>query len=125
MAKFVHQGFLQKYPFEDIELEQYRIPSEEYALYLDYKEQTALSDALGRCIRTINLSELDGRLATQEDWKTLKSALCQVQSIVLLDDRPLVENIIVKKYADRTLRIYIRLFLLEGKECRYVTINSN
>ena len=83
MAGFVHQGFLQRYPYEGIDLSRHRIASDECVYYLDYKEQSALSDASGKCIRTIHVSELDGRVGTLEDWKTLIVRLCYVHSIVL------------------------------------------
>ena len=124
MAQFVHQGFLQRFPYEGIDLSRHRIASEMCACLLDYKEQEALSDASGKCIRTLLVSELDGKLATREDWKALTERLRHVHSIVLLDDRPKVENGIVKAYADRTLRVYIHLFLLENKECLYAQIAS-
>ena len=117
MAGFVHQGFLQRFPYEEIDLKMHQISSDKSVFFLDYKEHTALSDATGKFIRTINVSELDGRMATSEDWNTLSARLSHVHTIVILDDRPMVDNDIVKAYADRTLRIYIRLFLLEGKEC--------
>ncbi len=124
MVKFVHQGFLQRFPYEGIDLDRHRIASDNCICYLDYKEQSALSDVSGKCIRTIHVSELDGRLSTLEDWKTLAARLHHVHSIILLDDRPRVENAIVKAYADRTLRVYIHLFLLESKECLYTPMAS-
>ena len=124
MARFVHQGFLQRFPYEGIDLSRHQIASEMCACLLDYKEQAALSDASGKCVRTIHVSELDGKLATMEDWRSLAARLRHVHSIVLLDDRPIVENVIVKAYSDRTLRVYIHLFLLESKECLYAQIAS-
>ena len=124
MAGFVHQGFLQRFPYEEIDLKSHLIASDEYVIFLDYKEHVALSDVSGKCTRTIHVSELDGRIATQEDWKTMSLQLQHVDSIILLDDRPIVENRIVKAYADRTLRVYIHLFLLEYKECLYSQIAS-
>lgn len=119
MRRFVHQGFLQKFPYKTIDVSQHSIDREEAAFFLDYREQTALSDAMGECVRTINLSELDGHPSTEEDWCFLKSRLQHVHKIILIDDRPAVENNIVEAYADRTLRVYIQLFMQDGKEYLY------
>jgi len=119
MQRFVHQGFLQQFPYKTIDVSQHCIAREDAVYFLDYREQEALSDAMGECVRTINLSELDGHLSTEEDWCFLKSRLQHVHKIVLIDDRPAVENNIVEAYADRTLRVYMHLFIQEGKECLY------
>ncbi len=119
MTRFVHQGFLQKFPYEGIDVSQHGIVPEETVCFLDYKEQVALSDATGKCTRTVSLSELDGSLSSDEDWRELKVKLNHVHEIILMDDRPVVENGIVAAYADRTLRVYIQLFNQEGKECLY------
>lgn len=117
MSRFVHQGFLQRYPYQGIDLETHRISWDECTWYLDYKENSALSDCSGKCIRTIHLSELDNKLSTLKDWEEIKEQLCRVQVIVLLDDRQKVDNLIIKAYARRNLRVYMQLFLQEEKEC--------
>ncbi|MGN0879762.1 MAG: hypothetical protein ACI4WT_09980 [Oligosphaeraceae bacterium] len=124
MARFVHQGFLQRFPYKGIDLSKHRIAFDRCAWFLDYKELAALSDASGKRIRTIHVSELDGKVETMEDWRRLAERLRHVHSVVLLDDRSIVDNAIVKAYADRTLRVYIQLFLLESKECLYAQIAS-
>ena len=58
MSKFLHQGFLQRFPYEGIDLSKHRIEAEECAFYLDYREQTALSDIPGKLIRTIRVKEV-------------------------------------------------------------------
>ena len=105
MRKYLYQRFLPNCDTENMDLRSY------------------LSSIEAKAQR-LSLTELDEKVDTEED---LKKILCQFKSdvpIVLVDDRPLYENIILSEYAKKTFLSYVFWIKHFGFEC-YITTATN
>ena len=67
--------------------------------------------------KRILVSELDGRIDTEENLVEFLKPFSAVDIIVLTDDRPVYNNPILREYAEKTLKSYIYWIRHYGYEC--------
>lgn len=68
-------------------------------------------------MRVISVSFLDERIDTEEDLDAFLTQYKPTDSILINDDRPMFSNMILKEYADKTLKSYLVWIADKGFEC--------
>lgn len=68
-------------------------------------------------MQDISVSLLDERIDTEEDLDAFLTQYKPTDSILIKDDRPMFSNIILKEYADKTLKSYIVWITKKGFNC--------
>ena len=82
--------------------------------------ERGLFDA-GGCIRKVALSRLDRDMDDEGDWQRLLSALRDVDELLLVDDRDLPDNPILRRYAELTTARYMKRLVRDGVRCVLAT----
>lgn len=72
----------------------------------------------------ISVSDLDGRIDTEDDFRLFLSRFSTDDIIVLIYDRPAYGNAILRDYADKTLKSYLYWVRHFGYKCYWeVSVN--
>lgn len=100
MKKYLFQRFLPNCDTSKINL---------FELYSDNVEN----------IQVISVSLLDEKIDTEEDLNTFLNKYKPTDILILNDDRPTFSNIILKEYAEKTIKSYLVWFTKKGFNCQW------
>lgn len=84
--------------------------------------QISLSELYSDCdenMKIISASWLDEKIDTEEDLDAFLTQYKPMDILLLNDDRPAFSNVILKEYADKTLKSYIVWITNKGFNCRW------
>lgn len=70
-------------------------------------------------MHVISVSLLDEKIDTEDDLNTFLKQYKPTDSLILNDDRPTFSNIILKEYAEKTIKSYLVWFTKKGFDCRW------
>lgn len=76
-------------------------------------------------IRKISISKIDRDIDDEKDWKKLISQVKYVDKLLIIDDRIIVDNPIVKKYDESTKINFMKAFSRDGIKCSIVKVSNH
>ncbi len=76
-------------------------------------------------IRKISISKIDRDIDDEKDWKKLISQVKYVDKLLIIDDRIIVDNPIVKKYDESTKINLMKAFSRDGIKCSIVKVSNH
>ena len=76
-------------------------------------------------IRNISISKIDRDIDDEKDWKKLISQVKYVDKLLIIDDRIIVDNPIVKKYDESTKINFMKAFSRDGIKCSIVKVSNH
>ena len=89
-------------------------------------ENLGIFDYLSPVIRRVSLSWLDTQIDTVEDWQAFIGLVIGIDKLILVNDRPMDDNEIVKDFGNCTLRAYLYRLRSAGVLCQlYATSLKN
>lgn len=115
MVEHTHQDFLSAYDAADaVDLNIIALSAEELSRIRPLTEPMDLFDFPGPYRRKVNLSELDEFIDDQTDWLRFTNRLQDLQQLILVDDRHIV-NPMMTDY-DRTTKSRYALARVQSPE---------
>ena len=76
-------------------------------------------------IRKISISKIDRDIDDEKDWEELISQVKHVDKLLIIDDRIIVDNPIVKKYDESTKINFMKAFSRDGIKCSIVKVSNH
>lgn len=116
MNKYIYQKFLLNCDYEDIQLSELPIYEGDENELLDYQYDYCLFDVGKTVTRKVNISDLDEKVDTEEDWVALLNSLQGIEVIVLCDHEVNYKNPIINNYREATIKAYICRFIQANKK---------
>ena len=104
---YIYQKFLALTNTKDFNMETYRVSRKIINFIPDYTVSKELFDKTGALKRTARLSELDTTINTESDLRNFCNKLKDIDTLVLIDDRPNCSNLIYNAYSEEITKAYI------------------
>lgn len=123
MVRDIYQSWLLNCPYDRINLTDYKVAQEwDHELIPDYSNDWELFDFNRPYIRKISLNALDKTMGEYQQWIDFVNDIHErkLDCIILVNDRPLVENPIVMDFNNITLRAYLYHFQAGKVKCQYI-----
>lgn len=119
--QYMHQEFLLYCPYSEITIEDYVYNGNPYLF--SYRDQSYnLFDFQNGIIRRgISLSELDEIIDTEDDFNRFVKEIKWIDELIIIDDRPIFTNCILKNYSQNTLKAYLYRINCTGMRCFITT----
>lgn len=115
MNKYIYQKFLLNCEYENIEMSEVPIYGGNKQELLDYHCDYCIFDFGKDAIRRINITDLDEKIDSEEDWDALLGSLNDINSIVLCGSDTEYSNPIIENYRKATVKAYIYRLLQSNK----------
>lgn len=110
------QEFLLECPYDSVLIENYSIACLE-GLQDHHAEYNLFDYLKGIVKRTIKLSELDRFIDTEDDFAAFIKNHRWIDELVIIDDRPQLDNSIFSSYSINTLKAYLYRINGAGISC--------
>ena len=114
--QYAFQEFLLECPFDEIQTEKYKVDHWE-ELPDHHVEYNLLDYSEGFIRRAIALTQLDHIIDTEDDFLRFVNDHRWIDELVIVDDRPQYDNLILADYSSNTLKAYLYRINNAGISC--------